>query len=213
VEYNTQSLSFGPLCSGYNDAVSSRLVIVNPCPKAWANLAGDGRERYCETCRRSVHAIQQYSREEWDQLWRDSGGRVCGVLEASPPEPRSRRAVLVGALLTAISPLMAQSGRVRIRVTDATGAVIPVAQACLLGRDDKPIRTAHANEVGEILFADLPLGDCRITVDAPQFIRQIVTTTLQGGDEAKLEVALRVGAVGEIVTIKAHRRWWWLFLR
>jgi uncharacterized surface anchored protein len=97
---------------------------------------------------------------------------------------------------------MAQSGRVRIRVTDATGAVIPVAQASLLGRDDKPIRTAHANEVGEILFADLPLGDCRFTVNAQGFQTQRSTTTLRNGDEVKIEVVLMIVVMGEVVPVK-----------
>jgi len=57
---------------------------------------------------------------------------------------------------------MAQSGSVRICVIDLTGAVIPSAEASLLGGDGKPIRTAYANEAGEIEFADLPMGDSRL---------------------------------------------------
>jgi len=146
-------------------AVSSRFAIVNPCQKTWADLHGDGRKRYCNTCRTSVHAIEEYSGDEWAKIWHDAGGRVCGFrCDESPPEPRSRRVVLVGALLTAISPLMAQSGRVRIIVTDTTGAVIPTAEASLLGSENTRLRTEHANERGEIVFGDLPLGNCRFTV-------------------------------------------------
>jgi hypothetical protein len=110
--------------------------------------------------------------------------------------------VLVGALLTAISPLMAQAGRVRIRVTDPTGAVIPTAQASLLGPDDKPTRTEQANESGEIVFADLPVGDCRFAVVSIGFATQRLTATLRNGDEVELETALQVGTVGEFVTVQ-----------
>lgn len=139
--------------------MSSRFVIASPCPKTWAELQGDGRERFCDVCRKSVRALDQYSQAELDQVWRESDEHVCGLLsEDSPPEHRTRRAVLVGALLTAISPLMAQTGRVRIRVTDATGASIPGAVASLLGPDNKPMRTARADAMGQIVLTDLPFG-------------------------------------------------------
>lgn len=183
--------------------MSSRFAIVNPCPKRWADLQGDGRQRHCDVCRTSVHAVEQYSREEWDQVWRESDGHVCGLLSGeSPPEPRSRRGLLVGALLTAISPLMAQTGRVRIRVIDANGAMVVTAEASLLGSDKKPKRTVRANEVGEIAWTDLPLGNCQFTVMAPGFKARSLPVTLRNGDEVKIEVSLEVGAVGEVVMIE-----------
>jgi hypothetical protein len=175
-----------------------------------------------------VHAIEKYSEQEWEEVWKESGGRVCGLLcEELPPQPRSRRAVLLGALLTAISPLMAQSGRVRIMVTDPTGTVIPTAQASLLGSDNKPTRTEHANERGEIVFADLPLGDCRFAVTTIGFATSQVVVTLRNGDEVKIETSLQVGLVGEFVTVQKNtskpnktptmasptskRKWWQIF--
>lgn len=90
---------------------------------------------------------------------------MCGYLpEESLPQTRSRRAVLMGALLTAISPLMAQSGRVRIRVTDAMGTVVPQAEASLSSSGDEPIFTARADEAGEIVLTGLSMGDARIKV-------------------------------------------------
>src|SRR5579862_122296 len=180
------------------NAVSSQFAIVNPCRKTWADLRGEGRQRYCDACGTSVHAIGQYSEEEWAQVWQAAEGRVCGLLcKESPPVPRSRRGVLLGALLTAISPLMAQAGRVRIRVTDPMDAVIPTAEASLLGPDNKPTRTEKANEAGEIVIADLPLGDCRLAVFAPGFSARRLTVTVRGGDELKVEARLEVGIVGE----------------
>lgn len=184
------------------NAVGPRFSIPNPCQKTWADLRGDGRERYCETCRTSVHAVEQYSQDEWAKLWRESDGHVCGLLcKESPPEPRSRRAVLAGALLTAISPLMAQAGRVRIRVTDPAGTVIPGARVSLLGPDNTPTRTEQTDERGEIVFADLPVGDCRLAVAVIGFSTRRLTVPVRGGDELKVEAVLQVGFVGEVVTV------------
>lgn len=138
--------------------MSARFAILNPCAKRWTDLSGDGRKRFCDECQTDVHALDQYSIEEFAELKRKSG-RVCGFLAGeSIPEPRSRRAILIGVFFTAISPLMAQSGRVRILVTDVSGAVIPGAVAFLLAEDGKPTRTAYADEAGEIEFSELPMG-------------------------------------------------------
>jgi hypothetical protein len=110
--------------------------------------------------------------------------------------------VLAGALLTAISPLMAQTGRVRIRVTDATGAVVTTAEAALLGADAKPIRTARANDAGDIAWMDLPLGDCRFAVVAPGFKTRPLLVTLRNSGEVKIEAVLEVGAIGEMVEVE-----------
>jgi hypothetical protein len=150
-----------------------------------------------------VHAIEQYSPQDWDQLWREQQGRVCGLLsEESPPAPRSRRAVLVGALLTAISPLLAQTGRVRIRVIDATGAVVTTAEASLLGADAKPTKTVRANDAGEIAFSDLPFGECRFSVVALGFNTRPLLAILRNSDEVKLEAILDVGSIGTVVSVE-----------
>ncbi|MDP8982384.1 MAG: carboxypeptidase-like regulatory domain-containing protein [Acidobacteriota bacterium] len=194
--------------------MSSRFSIATPCPKKWTELQGEGRERYCDVCRKSVRALDQYSQAELDQVWRESDGHVCGLLsEESPPEHRTRRAVMVGALLTAISPLMAQMGRVRIRVTDVTEAVLPGAVVSLLGSDDKVMRTAQTDGVGEIVLTDLPMGDSRFTIAAPGFKTRALTVTIRNGDEVKIEAVLDVGptnmgVIVEEVPVKPKRRPW-----
>lgn len=107
---------------------------------------------------------------------------------------------------------MAQSGRIRIRVTDVTGAVVPDSVASLLGEDGKPIRTAYANETGEIEFADLPMGNSRFIVQRPGFKRLPLTVTVRSGDEIKVQAQLEVNViVGEVVTLRPKRRWWQIF--
>ena len=121
-------------------------------------------------------------------------------------EPRNRRAILVGALLTTVSPLFAQTGRVRIRVTDVTGAVVSGAEGSLLGADNKPKRTVRANDHGEIVWTDLPMGNCRFRVTMLGFRDRRLTVTLRNSDEVKIEAQLEVGALlGEVITVKYAR--------
>lgn len=191
--------------------MSPRFAILNPCQKRWTDLNGEGRKRFCEECQTDVHALDQYSTEEFEELKLKSG-RVCGFLAGeSLPEPRSRRTILIGAFLTAISPLMAQSGRVRIRVTDLTGAIIPDAVAALLGEDDKPIRIAHANEAGEIEFTGLPRGDSRFFVQRPGFKNLPLTVTVRNTDEVKVQAQLEVATMGDTVLVRPKRHWWQIF--
>ena len=199
--------------TSYNTGVSERFAILNPCQKRWSDLSGDGRKRFCDECQTYVHALDQYSSIEFDDLRKESPGRICGLITGeSIPQHRSRRAVLVGALLTAVSPLMAQSGRVRIRVTDVTGAIIPNATASLLGEDGSPSRNAESNEAGEIILVDLPIGDLRLTVSSPNFIRLPLTVTVRNSQEVRVDAKLEVGTmVGEVVAIKPKRRWWHIF--
>jgi len=176
--------------------VSARFAVLNPCQKRWTDLSGEGRKRFCDECQTDVHALDQYSIEEFAELKRKSG-RVCGFLACeSPPEPRSRRAILIGAFFTAISPLMAQSGRVRIRVTDATGAAIPGAEASLLGADGEPERTERADEMGEVTWTDLPFGESKISVTSLGFATRRLVVMVRNSDELKVDAQLEVGTNG-----------------
>jgi hypothetical protein len=188
--------------------VNPRFAVLNPCSKRWADLQGEGRERYCETCKTPVYDYSQYSAEEWDQVWQENGGKVCGLLcNESPEPPRSRRAILAGALLSFVSPLFAQDGRVRIRVTDETGVVIPFATCSLLDKAGKATKTVQTNEVGEALWVELPTGASKFSINRAGFREAIVTVMVMGGGERTVDVTLRIGAnIGEVVTVSAEPR-------
>lgn len=196
--------------------MSARFAILNPCHKRWTDLSGEGRKRFSDECQTHVHALDQYSVEELAELQRQSG-RVCGFLAGeSLPEPRSRRAILIGAFLTAISPLMARSGRVRIRVTDITGDVVPRPEATLIGADGNPSRTVQGNESGEIVLTDLPLGVLKLRLTGPGFGTLLATVTVHNSKELKVEATLMVGVTGMIVEaepepLSPKRHWWRIF--
>jgi hypothetical protein len=108
---------------------------------------------------------------------------------------RSLRAILVGALLTAVTPLWAQTGPVRFRVIDSLGSAIPAATVSLLGADDQPIRTELANDAGESVWTDLPLGDSHLRVTVPGFKSRLLTVTVTKGEEQILDAQLEVGCI------------------
>jgi len=179
--------------------MGGNFAILNPCPKKWSDLAGEGRIRYCGLCKKHVHALDEYSGEERGTLWRESGGHVCGMIAAAAPEPvRTRRAILVGALLTAVAPLFAQSGRLRIRVTDITGAAVPNATITIENTETK----ATTDGSGEAILNGLPLGDSQVSITVPGFMTFRQTITVRGREEQKLEATLQIGGMmGEVVTV------------
>lgn len=95
-------------------------------------------------------------------------------------------------LLATISCLVAQTGSVRIRVTDWQAARVVGSSASLLGSNGKPIRTVESNAAGEIVLTDLPMGSYRVVVNANGFKKRAVTVTLPSSDEKLVEVRLDV---------------------
>jgi hypothetical protein len=192
--------------------VAARFAILNPCPKRWSDLTGEGRKRFCSDCQTDIHALDQYSAKEIETLKRESG-RLCGYLvgESQPP-PRNRRAVLVGALLTVVSPLLAQSGRVRFRVTDQSGTLFPNAEISLLNKASEASLTLRSDNAGTAVFTGLPMGVARFTVASPGFLTIPVTVTISGGKEVKVWANLRLPFVGEVIEVPPRKRkGWWIF--
>lgn len=176
--------------------MSSRFVVLNPCSKRWDDLEGESRERFCATCQTPVHDIEQYSTREWKELWTNNHGHVCGYRpSATMQDPRSRRSVLLGALLTAVSPLMAQNGQLRIRVIDRTGAVIPGAAVELLLHGAGVVRTSQSDPVGEVVWADLPVGEYQITVSQNGFKKYVSALLVAGSGADVKEITLDRGEV------------------
>ncbi len=184
--------------------------IPNPCPKRWKDLAGDDRRRFCETCGTHVHAVGGYSVEQWQALV--ASGPVCAYSEGeTTAAPRSRRAVVAGALLTTIAPLLAQSGSLRVRVVDASGAVIPGSTVTLAGAGSEE-RTATTNSEGVAVLSELPAGTAQIRISQNGFKLWRGEVTLLPGQTQESSVTLQVGAIEMGVFVGVPRRKWlrWL---
>ena len=119
----------------------------------------------------------------------------------SLPVLSSRRAVLAGALLTAVSPLMAQNGRIRVRITDASGAAVAGANGRLLDSDGTTVQTALSGKSGELSFAGLSSAQWRINVISVGFKTFKVLTNLWYSKEIIIDARLEVGTVGTIVYV------------
>jgi hypothetical protein len=178
-------------------------AILNPCAKKWTDLPGNGRARFCGKCQTHVHAIAEYSTDEWDRLWRESNGQVCGFLSGgSTAPPRSRRAILIGALLTVASPLFAASGRVRFRVINLNGDPLPKTNIELLDRDNKTVQSVETDDSGQAVLIGTPLGDSRFGLEDPGLQKRQLTLTFRNDKEVKVEVHLWPPIVGTIISVK-----------
>jgi hypothetical protein len=102
----------------------------------------------------------------------------------------NRRAVLVGALLLAATVLWAQTGAVRIRVTDSNGRAIPEATVSLANAWDRTVSSASTNNTGEVHWAHLPLGDLYFYASAPGFYPYRAGIAICDGREQTIVVKL-----------------------
>jgi len=89
-------------------------------------------------------------------------------------------------------------------VTDATGAVIANATVTLKNVNTGITRTAASNSKGEYLFTYLNVGTYQVEVEARGFRNFVAKDiTLSAGDRARINAALKVGAVAETVAVSA----------
>ena len=197
--------------SEYDAFVQPQFTILNPCSKRWAELSGSGRVRFCETCQTPVHDFAQYSPQEWQKLREENNGRVCGHLPPPVEASRRRRAILVGALLTMASPLVAASGRVRLRVTDQSGAAVTNAEVSLFGSDGKPTMTMPVDAKGEVRFTNLPLGVNRFWLTAPGFPGAVSFVCIGRVREVRQDATLKLGNLGETIEIVPKCKPWYKF--
>lgn len=99
------------------------------------------------------------------------------------------------ALLMGAPGLWAQTGTVRIRVTDSFGSVVPAASASLLDANDREVLTLTANDAGEIVWTGLPMGDSHFRVSASGFSDFLVNVTIRSAVEQKIEAPLKLGCM------------------
>jgi hypothetical protein len=109
-------------------------------------------------------------------------------------------------MLTVISPLMAQTGRVRIVVLDPSRALIPKASVELLDKDSNPVRTQLADESGVSRWSELPMGDSKFRVVVPGFKMKPLVVTIKNGDEVVVEAMLEPGAQGGVIRVEIPQR-------
>lgn len=118
-------------------------------------------------------------------------------------EPCATRWTLPRAcvLLTTISALLAQDGRLLVAVSDAGQGVVAnaeVAAACAGGATGK----ARTDAKGVASFTALPAGDCLVTVRRPGFREWRGSVALTAGSQGRLAARLEVSDPGTRLDVR-----------
>src|SRR5215469_11257642 len=114
--------------------------------------------------------------------------------------------LLIPFLLITSGKLFAQAGRGSISgtITDPGGAVIPGAQVVLLNSATGVTQHTVTNSAGFYTFISLNPGEYRVTASAPGFASVARDNVTVEVDQAtQVNIALQVGTVSEVVTVKA----------
>ncbi len=115
-------------------------------------------------------------------------------------------AACVGLLLACALPGWSQSqavnGTIRGQITDPNGAVVPDAQITLSSGDTGFARTVVSDADGYYVAPNLPLGSYTVTIEKDGFSKlQVPGVTLEAGQEAVINGALKVGTVTSVIEV------------
>jgi hypothetical protein len=117
---------------------------------------------------------------------------------------RSRATILpvIVALFALPANLRAQQlAAVRVSVTDPKGGAVGGATVTLKSADTGVKRSAISGENGLAVISDVPPGKYDLAVEASSFSTRTVSTTLQVGQIASLEISLRLAGQTEKVEV------------
>jgi hypothetical protein len=101
---------------------------------------------------------------------------------------------------------MAQTfrGSIQGTITDSSGAVVPGAQVKVFSQAIGLSRTLAANDRGEYVASELPLGTYSVTVEKKGFRTTTLTQIpVSVGSPTRADVKLTAGAVSEVVEVNA----------
>lgn len=116
----------------------------------------------------------------------------------------SLAATVIAVCLSVSWPAAAQSttGTISGTVTDEREAVLPNATVTARNVETNTARTAATDAEGRFRFANLPVGDYQVTIEAGGFAKYVRTgITLVLNQEAVIEVPMKLSSVSEVVTV------------
>jgi hypothetical protein len=116
-------------------------------------------------------------------------------------------AIRIVALSIFTCAIMWGQGTAQIHGTiqDATGAAVPGAEVKAIQTETGLTRTATTGAAGEYVLTPLPVGPYRIEVAKEGFTKAVQTgVVLQVNTDPAVDVALKVGAVTEQVSVEAN---------
>jgi hypothetical protein len=113
---------------------------------------------------------------------------------------------LVALALVCASLVFGQqsSGTISGTVTDPQGAVVPGSQITVRNTATNAVFSASSNESGFYTAPGLPVGEYEISAESEGFKKALRTgVTLQVNQNAQVNLTLEVGAVAEVVEVRA----------
>ena len=111
------------------------------------------------------------------------------------------RGAFFGLLLLTAWPLTAQTGSVRIQVTDPKGALVTRANVSLADSWNRVIRTLSTNDAGEILWTNVPLGRSYFSVNVPGFNILRIALTVCDSREQHIQAKLPLPPNTQVITV------------
>src|SRR5215469_18043829 len=90
------------------------------------------------------------------------------------------------------------------RVTDQSGAIVPATKITIVNTGTNESRSAVVGENGEFVFTQLAPGSYTMTAEHEGFRKDIRSgIVLEVGQEARIDIALQVGALAEKIEVEA----------
>ncbi len=108
----------------------------------------------------------------------------------------------LAALLAPPAHTQATTAAVLGTVTDASGAVVPSVRIKLTNIEIGLVREAQTNGFGDYMISNLPIGNYRLTADAPSFegfVREGLQLHLQ--ENARIDFTMKVGSTSGRVVV------------
>src|SRR5205814_530685 len=141
------------------------------------------------------------------QEWLNQVEFVLCDEEATTMLANMRNLFLLGLILSFANLLHAQggaTGTILGTVTDPAGAVLSNARVDVTNIATNVTNQTQTTSSGDFTLPFLPPGTYRITVEAPGFQKSVTNSvTLVVGQEARVNVAMKPGAVSETVEVQA----------
>ena len=91
-------------------------------------------------------------------------------------------------------PLVAQTGLVRLHITDRSGAAMIQAEVSVIGKNGKAEKIVRANRLGQVALADLAPGAYKLRIQAEGFATQeFPVDVVKNGETKNLEIKMAPG--------------------
>ena len=118
----------------------------------------------------------------------------------------SRLQYLIGILILAVYPVVAQdaTGRIAGTVTDPSGAIVPGATVIVKNTGTGITRQATTDKQGYYQVLELPIGRYSVAAEVSGFSRKMVSARnpLEINQTLRIDVSLEMGATSDVVTVE-----------